>query len=72
MDVLDETLSPLSISKLEQIRGQGTLYDWSSLICDGVRINDLDSQAIVFAKQEYKRRIPNWPRKRIDGMTPPS
>ena len=55
---IHENLSPLSIRELDQIRGQGARDDWSSQICDGATINDLDSQAIVFAKQEYKKKNP--------------
>ncbi len=55
---IHENLSPLSIRELDQIRGQGARDDWSSQICDGATINDLDSQVLVFAKQEYKKKNP--------------
>ena len=55
---IHENRSPLSIRELDQIRGQGTPDDWSAQICDGATINDLEPQAVVFARQEYKKKNP--------------
>lgn len=36
----------------------GPDQDWSAQICDGASLNDLDPQAIAFARQEYKKKHP--------------
>ncbi len=36
----------------------GPIQDWSAQICDGATLHDLDPQAIVFARQEYKKKHP--------------
>ncbi len=33
-------------------------FDWSAQICDGATIDDLDPQAIIKARQEYKIKFP--------------
>ncbi|NLI98213.1 transcriptional regulator [bacterium] len=53
---IHESLSPLSLQEIEQIRKQGTPEDWSAQICEGATIRDLDPLAIAFAKQEYKEK----------------
>ena len=34
----------------------GPIQDWSAQICGGATLNDLDSNAIGFARQEYKKK----------------
>ncbi len=58
---IHESLSPLSLQEIEQIRKQGTPEDWSAQICEGATISDLDLLAIAFAKQEYKEKNKNNP-----------
>jgi Predicted transcriptional regulator containing an HTH domain and an uncharacterized domain shared with the mammalian protein Schlafen len=53
---IHESLGPLTIQKLDQIRGQATLEDWSAQICEGATSDDLDPDAIAFARQEYKKK----------------
>jgi ATP-dependent DNA helicase RecG len=53
-----ESLAPLSLSKMEQIRGQVLREDWSAQICKGATINDLDQKAILKAREEYKVKYP--------------
>lgn len=53
-----ENLGPLSLSEIEQIRKQIAHEDWSAQICDGVTLNDLDPAAILFARQQFKKKHP--------------
>lgn len=53
-----ESLDQLNLQEIEQIRRQGTPEDWSSQICASATISDLDPSAIVFARQEYKKKNP--------------
>lgn len=53
-----ESLIALSIEKIERIRSQERSVDWSAEICDGATIDDLDQAAIVYAREEYKRKHP--------------
>jgi len=55
---IHESLSPLPLQKLDQIRGQATFEDWSAQICEGATLEDLDSQAIAFARDKYKEKHP--------------
>src|SRR5262249_45008276 len=43
-----ESISPLSLHEIEQIRRQVTHADWSAHVCEGATLNDLDPQAIAF------------------------
>jgi predicted HTH transcriptional regulator len=58
---ISESLSPLSLHEIEQIRRQITLQDWSAQICEGAEISDLDPQAIEFARLQYKEKNKNNP-----------
>jgi ATP-dependent DNA helicase RecG len=62
----NEALVPLSIHEFEQIRKQATFEDWSAQICEGATLNDLDPNAIAFARQEYKKKHPNLATE-VDG-----
>ena len=53
-----ESISPLSLQEIDQIRRQAVFEDWSARICEGATIDDLDSASIAFARQEYKKKIP--------------
>lgn len=54
-----ETLSPLNIHEIEQIRGQSKEIDWSAQTCDGASINDLDEEALAFARKKFKEKNKN-------------
>ncbi len=54
-----ESIGPLSIHEIEQIRRQTVLEDWSAQICHEATVNDLDPNAISFARQEYKQKHPS-------------
>lgn len=56
-----ESLSPLNIQEIEQIRGQSNQIDWSAQICEDAAINDLDEEALVFARKRFKEKNKNQP-----------
>jgi len=49
-----ESLDPLALYEIEQIRSQAPLEDWSAKICEGATLTDLDPEAIAFAREKYK------------------
>lgn len=51
-------LGSLNIEKIERIRAQEKLSDWSANIIAGATINDLSREAIEFAKNEYIKKNP--------------
>lgn len=53
-----ESLVALSLRKIEEIRRQVGLSDWSAHVCDGATIGDLDPPAIAKAREEYKKKYP--------------
>lgn len=46
-----ESLASLSLSKLDEIRGQGAAEDWSAAVCKGVDISHLDPTALQRARE---------------------
>ncbi|MCD6582533.1 MAG: putative DNA binding domain-containing protein [Desulfuromusa sp.] len=52
-----ESLGPLNLVELEQIRGQA-LPDWSVQVCEGATLKDLDTEAINKARENYKEKHP--------------
>jgi len=55
----NESLGSLNIEEIERIRKQVTEEDWSKVVCADANINDLDSQAIAKARENYKVKFPN-------------
>ena len=53
-----ESLVPLNLQEIEQIRNQGQQSDWSAQICKGATIEDLDPEAIAKARLNYKEKFP--------------
>ena len=53
-----ESLVPLNLQEIEQIRNQGQQYDWSAQICEGATIDDLVQAAIAKGRQNYKEKYP--------------
>lgn len=53
-----ESIVPLNIQEIEEIRNQAKHYDWSAQICEGVTISDLDYNAIIKARENYKIKFP--------------
>ena len=54
-----DSLSPLNIHEIEHIRKQETHEDWSAQGCQAATLNDLDPEAITFARQEFKKKRPD-------------
>ncbi len=55
---INESLGPLALHKIDIIRSQGAIPDWSAQVCEGAGINDLDPEAITFAREKYKDKHP--------------
>lgn len=51
-----ESLSPLNIQEIEQIRGQSNQIDWSAQICEDAAIDDLDEEALALARKRFKEK----------------
>jgi ATP-dependent DNA helicase RecG len=51
-----ESLVPLNAHEYEQIRSQLTHEDWSAQICKDTTVSDLDPDALVFARLQYKEK----------------
>ncbi len=54
-----ESLVALSLHELEQIRSQAVLDDWSAEICSQATIDDLNSEAIVAARRNFRDKNRN-------------
>ncbi|NTU43295.1 MAG: transcriptional regulator [Nitrospirales bacterium] len=54
-----ESIGPLNLQEIEQIRSQGSQHDWSAQVCIGATIDDLDPIAIAKARQNYKQKFPD-------------
>jgi ATP-dependent DNA helicase RecG len=52
-----ESKVALSISKLEEIRGQASQFDWSAEICPDATIDDLDAEALSVARNKFLRKL---------------
>ncbi len=62
-----ESLTALNIEKVERIRQQQGIYDWSMQIIPNATVDDLSQEAIVFARQKFAEKnpqlfdeIPKW------------
>lgn len=53
-----ESLAALNIEKLERIRQQAALSDWSAQLIETATIEDLSPAAILFARQEFIKKNP--------------
>ena len=51
-----ESLAPLSLDKLDQIRNQTIGADWTAVVIEGATISDLDPSAIARARQGFTER----------------
>ncbi len=52
------SLSALNIQEIEQIRNQIKKTDWSAQICEDATVEDLAPEAIMKAREEYKKKHP--------------
>lgn len=57
---IHDSLRPLSLDKIEQIRRQATYKDWSAQPCPKATEHDLDPHAVAFARLQYKTKNPHW------------
>lgn len=48
-----ESKVALSISKLEEIRGQASQFDWTAEVCPNATVNDLDPEALEVARIKF-------------------
>ena len=53
-----EELAPLNIEEIERIRSQNTTEDWSAIVVQGATLEDLDEEAILLARTNYKSKFP--------------
>ncbi|MBE9573279.1 MAG: putative DNA binding domain-containing protein, partial [Proteobacteria bacterium] len=58
-----ESLVPLSLGKIERIRGQVLREDWSAKVCEDATLDDLDPEAIRFARKQYKEKQSRQPQE---------
>jgi ATP-dependent DNA helicase RecG len=54
-----EELVSLNLEKIERIRAQKVINDWSAVICSEASIEDLDPKAIAIARQNYAGKFPD-------------
>jgi ATP-dependent DNA helicase RecG len=54
----DEELSPLNLEEIERIRAQATTKDWSATVIPDATLEDLDEEAIVLARKNFKNKFP--------------
>ena len=53
-----EALSPLNLEEIERIRAQSTVDDWSAAIVPNASPADLDEEALVVARRNFKSKFP--------------
>lgn len=54
-----ESLTALSFDKMDRIRAQARSGDWSQAIIEKASLDDLDSNAIIQARHNFKRKNPH-------------
>ena len=54
----NEELSPLNLEEIERIRAQATTEDWSAAVLTEANLDDLDDEAILLARKNYKNKFP--------------
>lgn len=69
-DRVGENLTPLSVEKLDTIRGQDRLLDWSARIVEDACIDDLSPEAMVVARRAFsERNSTRISQTTVDGWT---
>ncbi len=53
-----EELSALNLEEIERIRSQTVIEDWSAGIVPGATLEDLDPEAVLVARTNYKSKFP--------------
>ncbi|MBN2734556.1 MAG: putative DNA binding domain-containing protein [Methanomicrobiaceae archaeon] len=54
-----ESLESLTLNEIERIRNQNGESDWSAEICRNASLSDLDSEAVLFAREKYREKNPS-------------
>jgi ATP-dependent DNA helicase RecG len=54
-----ESLGPLSLHELDQIRAPIITEDWSARICGRATLDDLCPDAVTFARRQYQEKNPS-------------
>lgn len=54
-----ESLSPLGLDKLDEIRGQTLSQDWSAQVVPAATLADLDETAVAKARESFARKYAN-------------
>ncbi|MBB4842475.1 ATP-dependent DNA helicase RecG [Paucibacter oligotrophus] len=52
-----EELGPLNLEEIERIRAQSTVDDWSAVIVPEASLADLDEEALVVARRNYRAKF---------------
>ena len=52
-------LSPLNLEEIERIRAQSTVDDWSAAIVPDASLADLDEEALLVARRNFKSKFPD-------------
>jgi len=63
-----DSLGQLALHKIQRIRDQGADLDWSARTCEKATIDDLNSDAIAFARNEFKKKYATTiPSREVDS-----
>lgn len=54
-----EALSPLNLEEIERIRAQSTIEDWSAVVVHDAGVDDLDEEALLVARRNFKSKFPD-------------
>lgn len=54
-----EALSPLNLEEIERIRAQVGTEDWSAVVVPEAGLDDLDEEALVVARRNFKSKFPD-------------
>jgi len=54
-----ESLSPLNLEEIERIRAQVGTEDWSAVVVPEAALDDLDEEALVVARRNFKSKFPD-------------
>jgi len=65
-----ESLAPLSLAKLDEIRAQDGVEDWSAKVCPNATLADLDEDAIAKAREVFaQKHAQSIPRSTVDSWS---
>jgi ATP-dependent DNA helicase RecG len=66
-----EALSPLNLEEIERIRAQSMVEDWSAVVVPAAGLADLDDEALLVARRNYKSKFPDKAAE-VDGWDLPT